>query len=404
MFKKLFAVLLSLFLTAAVLPQSVYAESETDEFEEEEEEYLEFGDFTYIRYKTQVMIAGYTGSESEVTIPEKIDDLPVTGIGTNAFEYCEFQSVTIPSSVKRINDYAFASCYSLKQLNLCEGLEEIGYCAFVYCMSLYNVEIPDSVTCIKGGAFSDCRLASVKIPESVTEIGSKAFGYNHVHYEDNEFDNDNRPNIITDFVICGIEGSEAEKYAEENKFLFRIENGWLEWFDKRYFFEDYVPVTGWKKHQKRWYWFDPDGVMVTGWKKISNKWYWFEADGAMATGWKKLSGKWYYFGSSGAMKTGWLRQSGKWYYFNRSGAMLKGWQKIAKKWYYFLSSGAMVTGWKKIGGKWYYFQSSGAMKTGWLKLSGKWYYFNSSGAMVTGTVKIGSKTYTFNSSGVCQNP
>ena len=179
MIRKLFAVLMSLFLTAAILQQRVYAESETDEFEEEEN--LKFGDFTYIRYKTQVTITGYTGSESEVTIPEKIDDLPVTEIGDEAFNDCMFKSVTIPSSVKSIGDYAFESCSSMKQLNLSEGLEEIGEFAFVYCMRLHDVEIPDSVTSIGNGAFSDCGLASVKIPESVTVIGNQAFGYNHVY-------------------------------------------------------------------------------------------------------------------------------------------------------------------------------------------------------------------------------
>jgi hypothetical protein len=51
----------------------------------------------------------------------------------------------------------------------------IGNFAFVGCTSLTSVTIPDSVTSIGGGAFSNCGLTNVTIGSSVTSIGDSAF-------------------------------------------------------------------------------------------------------------------------------------------------------------------------------------------------------------------------------------
>jgi hypothetical protein len=55
--------------------------------------------FTCTTNNGAITITGYTGSGGAVTIPNVIDDLPVTDIGTNAFADCSVTSVTIPNSV-----------------------------------------------------------------------------------------------------------------------------------------------------------------------------------------------------------------------------------------------------------------------------------------------------------------
>ena len=84
-------------------------------------------------------------------------------------------SVTIPPSVKRIGDKAFASCTNLTSFNIPNGVETIGYQAFSGC-SPQSLTIPDSVTTIGDYAFFSCMvLESVTIPASVTSIGERAF-------------------------------------------------------------------------------------------------------------------------------------------------------------------------------------------------------------------------------------
>ena len=63
-------------------------------------------------------------------------------------------------------------CSSLASVTIPDSVTEIGERAFAGCSSLASVTIPDSVTRIKRQAFVGCgSLASVTNPESVTQIG-----------------------------------------------------------------------------------------------------------------------------------------------------------------------------------------------------------------------------------------
>ena len=58
-----------------------------------------------------IEITGYIGSSEYVTIPEKINDLPVTQIGDTAFQNKQsLKSVTIPDTVTFIQETAFNGC------------------------------------------------------------------------------------------------------------------------------------------------------------------------------------------------------------------------------------------------------------------------------------------------------
>jgi hypothetical protein len=57
-------------------------------------------DFEYEAGNGAITITGYTGSAKDVTIPERIDNLPVTVIGDKAFTKNQLTSVTIGSNVR----------------------------------------------------------------------------------------------------------------------------------------------------------------------------------------------------------------------------------------------------------------------------------------------------------------
>ena len=107
-----------------------------------------------------------------VTIPST-----VTSIGDDAFRYCrKLRSVTIPDSVTTIGDVAFWGCSSLTSIKIPNSVISIGRWAFSGCESLSSIELSDKLTSINEGTFRMCeRLRAIAIPNSVTSIGEKAF-------------------------------------------------------------------------------------------------------------------------------------------------------------------------------------------------------------------------------------
>ena len=101
----------------------------------------------------------------------------VTNIGESAFEDCSsLTSVTIPDSVTSIGSSAFYGCSKLTSVTIPDSVTSIGDSTFYNCSGLTSVTIPNSVTSIETWAFNGCSgLTSVTIPNSVTNIGSYAF-------------------------------------------------------------------------------------------------------------------------------------------------------------------------------------------------------------------------------------
>ena len=181
-------------------------------------------------------------------------------IANSVFEDCyQLKSISIPNSVKYINDEAFYCCEALTSLTIPDSVISISYCsffgcsaltsitlgknlkeidtwAFEACEKLTSVTIPDNVTYIRRGAFYKCsNLANVTIGKNVKEIGKYAFEdtalksvtipANVTTIEDYSFGyndyNDNGDDVKLDnFTINGYAGTAAEKYASANGFKF----------------------------------------------------------------------------------------------------------------------------------------------------------------------------------------
>lgn len=138
-------------------------------------EYTENGNIIITKYK-------YKDAPKDVYIPESYNGSKIVAIGESAFSNdfgrndCQIESITIPSSVKEIEYFAFGRCNTLKTVNMAEGVEIIGVDAFLGC-GFEKVELPESVEKIGSGAFDGCsNLREINIPSSV-DIGDSAFNY-----------------------------------------------------------------------------------------------------------------------------------------------------------------------------------------------------------------------------------
>ena len=198
------------------------------------------GDYKYtVLSNGTVKIVQYTGTEAKVTIPSKIAGKTVTVIGGGAFTDCvctnpvgwygaqgneKVQAVTIPKTVTAIQYGAFYNCktlktvtfekdsqlktieglafqwsgltqiaipnkvtdigigvfqccYNLSDVKLGTGISEIPEYTFYGCDALAEIQIPDNIKAIKFGAFLKSGLVEITIPDSVTELGERAFTY-----------------------------------------------------------------------------------------------------------------------------------------------------------------------------------------------------------------------------------
>ena len=135
-------------------------------------------EFEYTTNDDSITITRYTGRGGPVLIPAIANSLPVTSIGTGAFEdFNTPTSITIPNSVTSIGGWAFLGCRSLASVTIPDSVTNIGPEAFWAC-GLTSVTIPSSVTSIATETFVDCSsLTNVAIPNSVTSIGAYAFQF-----------------------------------------------------------------------------------------------------------------------------------------------------------------------------------------------------------------------------------
>lgn len=79
----------------------------------------------------------------------------------------KLKKVTISSSTRFIDDYAFEGCYKLENIVFEDNssLEKIGEYAFSSCISLMNIDVPSSVKEINFGVFANCiSLKNMTLP------------------------------------------------------------------------------------------------------------------------------------------------------------------------------------------------------------------------------------------------
>ena len=240
------------------------------------EELEQDGIFYVINDNDEVVITDCSDSidESTISIPDKIDEHPVTMIyefafcglentktinipdsvkviGAEAFAWCEnLQTINIPTSVTTIDAAAFAGNDKLQSITIPDSVTELGVGAFILCENLTNVTLPNTISSIPYGTFAACvSLKKINIPSSVKTIEDEAFsmtGFTEFTVPDTITSIGARafsdcenlvkvtiPKTVTkigddifeggseDVTIYGEKGSYAEKYANKNDISFK---------------------------------------------------------------------------------------------------------------------------------------------------------------------------------------
>lgn len=132
-------------------------------------------------------IANYN-TTGNYEIPSQIDGKTVVGIGYRAFYYeTSLKSVTLPDTLKYIDEQAFAYCSSLIEIIIPASVTEIRNNAFLPCDKLADIYIASTNISIANYAFSSSNQRSVTLtihaPSSVMD-SMKARIYWSAEYEE----------------------------------------------------------------------------------------------------------------------------------------------------------------------------------------------------------------------------
>ena len=146
-------------------------------------------DFYYHVYDKFIYITKYLGgSQEKVVVPDTIEGLPVYSMGPAAFKSADIQEISISKNVTYFHDELFADCINLKTVTFTDvkdipegvvpgnGICETGRNVFAGCVSLANIELPDSMIYIGDYFFYGCSsLKKIAIPSQITSIPTGMF-------------------------------------------------------------------------------------------------------------------------------------------------------------------------------------------------------------------------------------
>lgn len=167
-FKKIISlavVLVMLFSTVLTVNAATY-------FEENGFKYLPTSDFN-------CRIYGYTGTDKNVSVPNKLSSFTVLEIADYAFmNNKDIESVSFANAkaIDAIGEFSFAGCTSLKSVNIPSTLDKIGFGSFMGCTSLTDINISSNISVINGQVFQNCTsLTEFTVPNSVGTISDFSF-------------------------------------------------------------------------------------------------------------------------------------------------------------------------------------------------------------------------------------
>lgn len=118
-------------------------ETDNSSAEQDESTSADVVEFEYIKEDGGITITKYTGKKTNVTIPNKIEGLPVLKINKKAFTDSKIKSIMLPSYCTEIDWFAFYGCFALSTVYIPSSVETIGYGAFDGCSKALTIYCED---------------------------------------------------------------------------------------------------------------------------------------------------------------------------------------------------------------------------------------------------------------------
>lgn len=167
-------------------------------------------------------------AKGEITVPAKVDGVPVTEIHTaGAYEFVpdgcpNVTKITLPDSITGINYCAFSGFTKLEEISIPAGVEYIGWRAFENCSALRKITLPEGLEEIGEEAFLNCTsLEEFNIPSSVVSINGSAF--DNTAFYNNAFNREDGA-LYRDGVLIAAEGISGKYSVKEGTRLIAMDS------------------------------------------------------------------------------------------------------------------------------------------------------------------------------------
>jgi Leucine Rich Repeat (LRR) protein len=127
--------------------------------------------FNYTTSNGAITITQYTGTGGDVTVPDTINGLPVTTIGSDAFyQSYNLTSVTFGTNVTTIGQNAIFQCPNLSSVTISGSVTNIGLGPFIDCKSLTVISLSTSnlyYSVTNGVLFNKTQTSLIQYPDGV---------------------------------------------------------------------------------------------------------------------------------------------------------------------------------------------------------------------------------------------
>lgn len=132
---------------------------------------LTFEDFTYeivSESKKTAQITKYSGTATEIVIPDTMDGYSIVSIGEKAFYFNKtLVTITIPEGITSVDKYAFSLCENLEIINLPKSLTIVEDWAFSYNHNLRKIHFYDNVKSFGSCVFRECfNLTEISVSDN----------------------------------------------------------------------------------------------------------------------------------------------------------------------------------------------------------------------------------------------
>lgn len=130
-------------------------------------------DFSFDIINNEGWVTQYNGNSKNITIPSKVNNVPVTHIKSIKNE--NVTTISIPKSIIYIENDAFYHLKNLTAVTGGENVSSIGDRAFKGCTNLKNITLHNQLYNIGEEAFCNTGFKEIVIPNTVNALNTRSF-------------------------------------------------------------------------------------------------------------------------------------------------------------------------------------------------------------------------------------